>query len=335
MKVSLVMTVFNGEEYLNDAIYSILNQTYKNLEIIIVNNGSTDSTERILNNIDDKRVKIIHLNINQGISNALNLAISQAQGDWIAIHDADDISLCHRIEEQIAYVKANPHIVAVGSFIECIGGNNSLAYMTMHMRNLEIYKNSIITYDQIKTDLLKGCPITHGSLLMSKDAYLKAGRYDPKYKIACDYDLFTRLVNIGPIENIPKILYKYRLYINSISNSNVVDTSTEFLLAYTKYMRNYCFNHKIDSPKIFVYGTKRGCNLLIKLMSIEKSLNVDEMMCSYNTRKLERAYKNYIAGKLDAFFIFTNAQEVNKVVTFLVEKGLEINKNFFTLWSPL
>ncbi|MEH7375151.1 glycosyltransferase family 2 protein [Neobacillus drentensis] len=122
MKVALVMAIYNGEEYLQETIDSILSQTYQPLEIIFVNDGSTDSTSKILDAIDDPRVKIIHLEGNKGVANGLNVGISQTEAEWIAIHDADDLSLPQRIEEQVNNIKANPHVVAVASFIECIAG---------------------------------------------------------------------------------------------------------------------------------------------------------------------------------------------------------------------
>lgn len=335
MKVSLVMGVYNGEEYLTDTIHSILAQTYPNLEIIIVNDGSTDSTHEILKEVKDKRVKIITLDINQGAANALNIAIEEADGDWIAIHDADDISLPYRIEEQVAYIQENPHVIAVGSFIECIAGKNISPYRISHMKNLERYKNSILTWEQIKTELFKGCPLVHGTLFMSKEAYLKAGGYNPKYKIAYDYDLFMRLAFIGPIENTPKVLYKYRISLKSLSNANVLETSSEFLSASTKYIRNYCFAHKCNEPCVFVYGTKKGCKVFKELMLMKKNLQVHSMMSNYDSRELAKAYMNYEAGKIDAFIILANTQEEESLKQFLKRKGLKLNKDFFTLWSAL
>ena len=124
MKVALVMAVYNGEEYVQETIKSILSQTYQHLEIVIVNDGSTDSTSKILDAIIDRRVKIIHLEVNKGVANGLNVGIGQTEAEWIAIHDADDLSLPRRIEEQVDYIQAHPYVVAVGSFIQCIAGGN-------------------------------------------------------------------------------------------------------------------------------------------------------------------------------------------------------------------
>lgn len=333
MKVSMVMAVYNGEEYLGEAINSILAQTYQELEIIIVNDCSTDSTAKILEEINDVRVKIIHLATNKGAANALNVGIEQAGGDWIAIHDADDISLPYRIEEQVAYLQGKQKVVAVGSFIECIAGNNISEAMFAYMKNVERYKNSIITWQQYREDLLKGCPHTHGSLLISKEALLRAGKYDPKYKIAYDYDMLMRVSGIGHIENVPKVLYKYRLSSNSLSNKDIQDTSREFLSVATTYIQYYRFNHKKNNTNVIVYGSLKGCEAFKELMLREKNFIVHETISDYKVDKIKRAIIDYKKGKVDAFIILDNAPEENNMIKLLSEKGLKLNKNYFTLWS--
>ncbi|MBT2701634.1 glycosyltransferase family 2 protein [Bacillus sp. ISL-40] len=100
MLFSVVMAVYNGEEYLKEAIDSILHQTYKDFEFIIVNDGSSYKTREILNLIEDNRVRVIHLEVNKGLANALNMGIQNANGEWIVRQDADHVSYPHRIIEQ-------------------------------------------------------------------------------------------------------------------------------------------------------------------------------------------------------------------------------------------
>ncbi|UJF31540.1 glycosyltransferase family 2 protein [Paenibacillus hexagrammi] len=123
MKVSVITAVFNGEAYIQEAIDSILGQTYTDLEYIIVNDGSTDKTREILDRIQDPRVKVIHLPENQGAARCMNLAASHATGEWIAVQDADDISLPRRLELQVEHIRKNPKLVLVGSKIDCISGD--------------------------------------------------------------------------------------------------------------------------------------------------------------------------------------------------------------------
>ena len=109
MLVSVVMAVYNGEKFLQKAIDSILAQSYQEIEVIVVNDGSIDTTKKILDQVEDERVRIIHLERNQGAANALNIAIDNAMGQWIAIHDADDISYSNRILEQVRFLRKIPN----------------------------------------------------------------------------------------------------------------------------------------------------------------------------------------------------------------------------------
>ncbi len=334
MKVSLVMSVYNGEEYLKETINSILAQTYPNLEIIIVNNGSTDSTSTILSEINDERVKVIHLDENEGAASALNAGIAQAEGEWIAIHDADDVSMPDRIEEQVAYVLKNPHVVAIGSFIECIPGNNYSESADNNFRLIEGLKNSIVSWEQFKEELFKGCPFTHGSLLISKEVLSRVGKYNPNYKIAYDYDLVMRLAYAGPIENMPKILYKYRIHPKSLSNSSAIGTSNELLLIGTKYIWKYCFPYKENEPNVIVFGSEEGCEVFKNLMSIGNSAKVQGMISNFSEAEAAEAYISYKLGRIDAFIILPAPQRYD-FVEFLTSKGLKLNKDFFLLWSAL
>lgn len=335
MKVALVMAVYNGEEYLQDTIDSILAQTYQPLEIIFVNDGSTDSTREILDSIDDDRVKTIHLEVNQGVANGLNVGISASEAEWIAIHDADDISFPERITEQVAYIKANPHVVAVGSFIKCIAGNHLSDGQIAYMKKNQDYKNSILSWEQIKEELFKGCPITHGSLVMSKEAFNKAGRYDPCYRIASDYEFFTRLAAVGPVEIVPKVLYQYRISPNSLSNSNVLETSNEFLISSAKFIRRQCFSAKQGKPVVAVHGTWAGCQAFEKLMAEEDIFTAKTMLFKTGIPAIKKSYRRFKAGKIDAYIILANSPAENQLISYLTKKGLKWNQDYFTLWSAL
>lgn len=144
-------------------------QTYRDLELIIVDDASTDATGAILQSIDDRRVKVVRLLYNAGAAAALNLAIERARGNWIAVHDADDLSHPHRIAEQVRYLAENPGLAAVGSFIECFTGNGMRDRVSEgELRWYERTRNSVRTASDIRLGLYSGCPITHGTLLIAK-----------------------------------------------------------------------------------------------------------------------------------------------------------------------
>ena len=111
-KISIIMSVYNGEDYLSEAIESVLNQTFKDFELIVINDCSTDSTGEILNRFAelDKRVKVHTNEVNLRLPSSLNKAIALAQGKYIARMDADDICLPERLEKQYKFMEDNPHI---------------------------------------------------------------------------------------------------------------------------------------------------------------------------------------------------------------------------------
>lgn len=334
MLVSLVMAVYNGEKYLRETLDSILAQTYKDLEVIIVNDGSTDSTSAILNEIDDERVKIINLKSNNGAASALNAGIMEAKGEWIAIHDADDISIPERIEEQAAYISRKPHLVAIGSYIECIPGYDFIESNSRNFKLIEGLKNSAPSWEKLKEELFKGCPFTHGALFISKKVLLKVGKYNPSYKIAYDYDLMMRLAYAGPVENIPKVLYKYRIYPDSLSNSSALQTSNELLQISTKYIKKYCFPNKKGKLNVLVFGTEEGCKVFKEQMSIDNLIKVREIMINYTSYNAIKAYTNFKEGSIDALIVLPSLHRYD-LVSFLRKKGLKLNKNIFILWSAL
>lgn len=130
-KITVLMSCYNAERWLSEAIESVLVQTYKDFEFIIVDDGSSDNTPEIIKRYADidHRIRVIS-KTNSGLTDSLNAGISQAKGEWIARLDADDICLPHRLEEQVKYVKNNPKIVLLGS--GCIEINEHGKFMKEH-----------------------------------------------------------------------------------------------------------------------------------------------------------------------------------------------------------
>ena len=124
MKISVVMAVFNGEDYLEDTVKSILEQSYRDFEFIIVNDGSTDSTGKILEQFKDRRIRLIQLDHNSGPAAALNLAVQNARGSWIAVQDTGDMSY-RKGWKAGRYLRIYSHIAALFFPIECLPGKKS------------------------------------------------------------------------------------------------------------------------------------------------------------------------------------------------------------------
>ena len=329
MAVSVVMAVHNGQEYLREAVESVLLQSYTDLEFIIVNDASTDKTGEILERIADERVKVIHLAENRGAAAALNLGIEQAKGDWIAIHDADDISYPNRIERQMRYLQDHPGTVAVGSFIKCISGRDHIPPRNLY--GLEQLINRVQSSEEISEELYQTCHLTHGTMLFSKKTFMELGQYDPNLKISYDYDLWTRLVTAGRIEKIPEKLYKYRLHGGSLTKKNPRQNINEMFYSSAKYIRRTCYKEKRERPVMVVFGRKAVADNYVS--QVRDSFNVIKVVDKNGMSCGPVIFTLLNEKKLDGVVILSRYKNGGKIFRYLKDEGLEPNKNLFLFWT--
>lgn len=210
--VSVLMPVFNAEDYVETALLSILRQSFNDFECIIINDGSTDGSADILDRIAcaDSRVRLIHRS-NQGLSHCLNQALSMARAPLLARMDADDESVPGRFNLQKAFLEAHPEVVAVsGQWIRVdpVG------------RILSEDKYLPITHDTIVGELLKGFGVMpHPGVMMRADAVRRVGGYRVELEPAEDLDLWLRLAESGQLANLGEHILRYRLHSGSTSSA--------------------------------------------------------------------------------------------------------------------
>lgn len=201
-QISVVMSVYNGEKYLKEAIESILSQSYKDFEFIIINDGSTDNSLNIINEYKQKdpRIKVISRE-NKGLIESLNEGVKMAEGEYIARMDADDVSLSNRLEKQLKYAQE-------GGFVVCGTWAEGMVYPP--------------NFDQIKRFTLLHNPFIHPTVMFRKDVFKKVGGYRKFFKHIEDYELWTRIVFKYKTGNIPEVLLKYRVHEEQITKKNNV-----------------------------------------------------------------------------------------------------------------
>ncbi|MCP3773545.1 glycosyltransferase [Paenibacillus sp. MZ04-78.2] len=325
MYISVVMAVYNGEKYIEEAIQSILNQTYSQFELVIVNDGSSDRTREILDAIADDRVKMIHAETNQGAAASLNLGIEHASGDWIAIHDADDLSEPTRLEEQASYLLSHPESIGVGSLITGRIGNKVVS------NNAEVeYYNQMLEREQIYKHRLFMCYLCHGSVTFSKKAFYDAGRYNPMYKISYDYDLWLRMFEIAPIEKIPKVLYHYRLREDSLGKQNTKQTITELMTISSLHLYNKLIREQRKQPVLTIVGSRKGCLFFKKRVGNRfKKLNYVYVRTIRDSRKirLQKKRRTFHAA------VVLNNRLSNGLTHRLLRRGPRWRRKVFKIWN--
>jgi glycosyltransferase involved in cell wall biosynthesis len=201
--ISVVMPVYNGAQYLRESIESILNQTYKDFELLIFNDGSTDNSLEIIKSYRDERIITLTQNMSQGCVVHLNHGIKIAKGKYIARMDADDISMPERFEKQIDFLENNPSISLVGCFGYYIDSESKTTGMLPKP----------VGPDQIQKSCLYYGPHIHPTIMFRKKVIQKIGNYREKYLFVEDIDLYYRLIFAGyKTDNIPEYLFKYRVH---------------------------------------------------------------------------------------------------------------------------
>ena len=180
------MSVYNASKFLNEAIESILNQTYKNFEFIIIDDGSTDNSTQIIEKYKkiDERIVFIENEKNVGLTKNLNKAIKLSTSDYIARMDADDISDVKRLEKQIKFLQENKDISIVGSCAKYINSKGEVE------ENIDVPEN----YEEIRNMIYKVNPLIHPSVMFKKEDIISIGMYNEELRKVQDYDLWFRAV---------------------------------------------------------------------------------------------------------------------------------------------
>ena len=230
MKISVVMPVYNGEKYLKEAIQSILNQTERDFELLVVDDGSTDNSEVIAKSFNDNRVKIINKD-HSGLIDTLNLGFDKAQGDFIARMDADDISEPNRFQKQLE-VMEKENIAICGTQAKTINEKGEV---------IGEFSYPPLSWSGIKYYTLRGNPFIHPSVMIRRDILNKVGNLHKFFRHAEDYELWTRIVYKHKAINLPDQLLRYRIHGNQITNKNNIEMRLRGILIRLFCLYRYVF----------------------------------------------------------------------------------------------
>lgn len=206
--ITVLLPVYNGERFLREAVESILSQTFRDFEFLIINDGSTDASGAILREYASKDSRIILVEQeNRGLVATLNRGMQLAHAPLIARMDADDISLPDRLRMQKEYLDVHPEIAVLGSNVIIIdehGKQNETWICPRYGQEMD-------------STIPRGSPVAHPAVMMRRDVVISIGGYRRAYRRAQDYDLWLRLHKIVGIDNLPEILLQLRKHKDNIS----------------------------------------------------------------------------------------------------------------------
>ncbi len=283
--ISVVMSAYNSEKFISGSITSILNQTYENWELIIINDASSDNTLKIINQFseNDSRIKVIDNGKNLGLTISLNIGIKNSSGEYIARLDSDDLAEPSRLEKEIDYLHADPDVGLVGSGAHLINSFGD-KIGSMNVMSQPYFVNKFI---------INLNPFIHSSLMFRKKALDDVGSYRERFRYSQDYDLILRLSDRYKLSNIPLPLIRWRVSDGSVTMQHhtlqriYADIAREFAIERRNFGHDVYestdFNNQINEMMIKNHGRylcdrgvydllfnkkyKEGCSELLKGVS--------------------------------------------------------------------
>jgi glycosyltransferase involved in cell wall biosynthesis len=264
--ISVVMSVYNGQVFLSEAIESILRQTLRDFEFVIIDDGSTDGTAEILSAYAnrDERVRVFR-HKNKGRAESLNIGMSFARGQYIARMDADDIALRDRLQEQYEFMQCHPEVGLLSGAYERIGRDGQL---------LDIVRPPLRD-DQIRLTMLRTSAMCHPAVMMRKEIALLSGGYRASLLDADDYDLWLRMSEHTQMANLENTILRYRVHPKQASVANSV-TQTLCVIA----ARTAAICRKLGEPDP-LSGVEKVTPQLLRKLGVTTAEIQDSLLANY------------------------------------------------------
>ncbi len=269
------MPVFNCEKYVEEAVESILSQTYRDFELIIIDDASSDNTLSILKKYNDPRIRLIEKPSNNGYTRSLNLGLNIARGKYLARMDGDDVSMPERLLKQVSFLEANPDVILCGTSYKIIGGEDKM------IKPPE-------THAEIKLALLRGNCIAHPTVMLRKEVLDQNSLfYDPSKEPSEDYDLWVRMILLGKFHNLQEVLVNYRLHNASVSRKRVKEQEKNTVDTQIKLLNYLSFELKAEE-----------INLLENIFTKGQAVDLQDV------KAFEKFKKKLFASNSKGFFEF-------------------------------
>lgn len=234
-RLSVLLPVRNGLPHLRAAIDSVLQQSFADFEMIVIDDGSIDGSGDVANKFDDPRIVVVRTEC-AGIAAALNRGLEIASGEYVARHDADDLSRVDRFAAQVDYLDAHRGVSLVSSLVRFIDadGHDVDNGWTRAVRS---QWEQAIEPDEIARLMPLTCCIVHGSVMARRSTILAAGGYDHTLPVAQDYDLWLRMLGRGKMARLREPLYSFRIHAAQVSATRGLEQARQMIAAKLRYLR--------------------------------------------------------------------------------------------------
>ena len=275
-KISVLLPVYNCEKFIVETIESVLQQTYTDFELLIIDDCSTDTTIAFIEQFNDSRIQLIKKEKNTGYTDSLNFGVSIANGQYIARMDGDDICLPTRFEKQVAFLDANPKVILCGTAIQIIGTYTILKHPPNH--------------EEIKVKLCFGNSFYHPTVMGRIDIF-QSYPYNKAFEPAEDYDLWTRLAFQGELANLEEVLLLYRVHENQVSvEKNSIQNENSYLIKKNIFAKLLSFE-VVDS---FEFKIFLGIIAVTSIDDCSKIVHITNsiMKANYNKKIFDKVFFN-------------------------------------------
>lgn len=290
-KVSVIMAAYNSGKYIEESILSILNQTLKDLELIIIDDCSTDNVPDLIKKYQvlDPRIIAIRNEKNLGSAKPMVIGIKLARADYVAMMDSDDVAYPNRLEIQYNFMEQNPNVALIGSGVELMNESGQILKRRIGLTD----------YDEIKFRILLRNPFIHPSTIYRRAIFEEMGGYDKKYENSEDYALFSAIAQKYKIAGVPQILLKYRMSPNSVTRlpkSRKIQLETSYRIN-EENINKYLNLSEIDVHLLVDTVNRRRVSLakMVKSLIIYKKLVRQyikkEKLDPIQTQKVLKIYK--------------------------------------------
>lgn len=264
-KVSVLMSAYNCAPYIGEAIESILNQSFKDFEFIIINDGSTDGTKEVIESYNDDRIVFINLEINTGLMKALNIGMNKAKGTYLARMDADDICHKDRFKLQVEFLDNNPDYAFVGAY-----GRRFFEDGTTSIWSAPLNANELKTNYLFFNSTIQPVVTIRRSVLVNENLF-----YNENEMYVEDYSLWTRLALKYKCTNLPYVLIDIRILGNSLTRTsyNKIEVRRDANIKMYKLIMDKMFNVDYSELDMSLHYAISNVKLLDSLNFSFKALN--------------------------------------------------------------